>query len=53
MTIQIDIPDDAIKQEVNINNDDIIKVIEFAIHYMFRVAFCYNISNSNIKISIK
>ena len=53
MTIQIDIPDDAIKQEVNINNDDIIKIIEFAIYYMFRVAFCYNINNSNIKISIK
>ena len=26
MTIQIDIPDDAVKQEVNINNYDIIKI---------------------------
>ena len=26
MTIQIDIPDNAIKQDVNINNDDIIKI---------------------------
>ena len=26
MTIQIDIPDDAVKQDVNINNDDIIKI---------------------------
>lgn len=49
MTIQIDIPDDAIKQEVNINNDDIIKVVNFAIHYLFRVTFHCNISNSNIK----
>lgn len=26
MTIQIDIPDDAIKKDVNINNNDIIKI---------------------------
>ena len=26
MTIQIDIPDDDVKQDVNINNDDIIKI---------------------------
>ena len=26
MTIQIDIPDDAVKQDVNINNGDIIKI---------------------------
>lgn len=53
MTIQIDILDDAIKQEVNIDNDYIIKIVYLAIRYMFKVAFCYNISNSYIKISIK
>lgn len=35
MTIQIDIPNDTVKQEVNINNNDIINVVYFAIYYMF------------------
>lgn len=53
MTIQIEIPDDAIKQENNVNNINIITLIDFGIHYIFRVALYKHISDSDIKISIK
>lgn len=53
MIIQIEIPDDAIKQEDNVNNNNIITLIDFGIYYIFRVALCKHISNSDIKISIK
>lgn len=53
MIIQIEIPDDAIKQEDNVNNNNIITLIDFGIHYIFRVALYNRISDSDIKISIK
>ena len=53
MIIQIEIPDDAIKQEDKVNNTNIISLIDFGIHYMFRVALYNHISDSDIKISIK
>ena len=53
MTIQIEIPDDAIKQEDKVNNTNIIALIDFGIHYIFRVALYNHISDSDIKISIK
>ena len=52
MIIQIDIPDDAIKQE-NIENEDIVNIIECGIYYMFKDYNKYNIANSDIKVSIK
>lgn len=53
MIVQIEIPDDAIKQEGDVDNDDIINTIDSGVHYMFRVYSYYHISNSDIKISIK
>lgn len=53
MIIQIEIPDDAIKQEDKVNNTNIIALIDFGIHYIFRVALYNRISDSDIKISIK
>lgn len=51
MVVQIDIPDDAIKQE-DIENEDILNAIESSVYYMFRVVGNYHIEDSKIKFSI-
>lgn len=53
MIIQIDIPDDAIKQDEITDNKDILNLIDSGFYYMARVSGCYNLSKIDIKLSIK
>lgn len=53
MIIQIDIPDDAIKQDEIVDSKDILNLIDSGFYYMARVSGCYNLEKTKIKLSIK
>ena len=53
MIIQIEISDNAIKQENDIDNNNISNTIIFYIRYIFEAFYCFGISNNDVKISIK
>ena len=53
MIVQIDIPDDAIKQDDIVDSKDILNIIEGGFYYMASVGSHYHLSTTEIKLSIK
>lgn len=53
MIVQINIPDNAIKQDDIIDNNDILNLIDSGFYYMARVSGHYNLERAEIKLSIK
>ena len=51
MIIQIDIPDDAIKQE-NIKDIDVFNAIKYGVYHTFSIRCNYNIIYSKIKFFV-
>ena len=51
MIVQIDISDDAIKQE-NTKNEDVFNAIKYGVYHTFRIRCNYNIIDSKIKFFV-
>jgi hypothetical protein len=53
MIVQIDIPDDAIKQDRITDNKDILNIIEGGFYFMANIGNHYHLRTTKIKLSIK
>ena len=53
MTIQIHIPDNAIKQDEITDSKDILNLIDSGFYYMARVSSYHNLEKTDITLSIK
>lgn len=53
MIVQINIPDNAIKQDEITDSKDILNLIDSGFYYMARVSGYYNLEKTDIILSIK